>query len=290
MKYIYILNKFQAKNKSQKLARKLREVSDRFGRDYEIIINETPEDARKLRETFKDTEYIVTAIGGDGSINHLLNDLAGTKNILSFIPYGTGNDFFRSFSQNLSSEIREVDMVRINDRYFINAACFGVDADIANDEHFIHNGIIPRPLRFHISVLYHFLTHTKGRQLKIKCDGKMREGEFTTVVVANSQFYGGGYRISPASKIDDGLIELYAVETLIGPSLARCIMSMKNAGHLRHPAVKKIRAREITISSPTPFKANIDGEPLYSDQFEISIIPKGIRMQYDPVFVRVLLQ
>ena len=290
MKYVYILNRFQLKNKCPRIADKLKKISDQFGRDYEIIINESLKDAKKLRNRFRDTEYIITAIGGDGSINHILNDLVGTKNILSFIPFGTGNDFYRSIRNETKPGIRKVDIIQINDRCFINAACFGIDADIANDEKFIHNKSIPKPLQFPASILYHFLTFKKGRRLKIECGGKVREWEFTTIVAANCQYYGGGYRISPSSKIDDGLMEVYAADSLRGLKLIRCILTMKKARHLHHPAVKRIQASRVIITSPSPFKANIDGEPLCSDRFEITLIPGGIQLEYDPQFIKEFLK
>ena len=300
MKYIYVLNRFQTREKTPQLIKKLEETSARFNREYEIRIHETPEDAARLKEDYRDTEYIVTAIGGDGSINHLLNDLVGTKNILSFIPFGTGNDFARAMVQELSdpvrepdiqergnqeSGLREADIVRINDRYFINVACFGIDADIANDDRFVHSRLIPKPLRFHAGVLFHFLSYRKGRRLKVECNGETIEKEVTSVVAANSQYYGGGYRISPGSRIDDGIMEIYIVDHLSRPRMAKVILSMKHAGHLNHPAVRMIQSGKAVVSSPVPFRANIDGEPLYSDRFEIELIPKGIRLAYDKAFL-----
>ena len=158
MKYIYIVNRFNLKEKTDRIIERLNTVSKEFGRDYEILINETVEDAKNSIIQFKDSEYIITCIGGDGSINLLLNDLIGTKNILSFIPHGTGNDFNRACAKSLSDGIHDVDIIRINDRYFVNVACFGIDADIANDDRFIHNRLIPESMRYNAGVVYYFLT------------------------------------------------------------------------------------------------------------------------------------
>ncbi|MBR0399482.1 MAG: hypothetical protein IJH95_01505 [Mogibacterium sp.] len=285
MKYIYIVNRFQLRNKTDDLISRIRDASDRCGRDYEIRVNETPEDAAGIKDDYRDTEYILTAVGGDGSINHLVNSIMGTGNILSFIPYGTGNDFARTISRTYSSGIHDMDIVRINDRCCINVACFGIDADIANDEHFIHNRFIPRPLRFHAGVVDHFLSYKEGRALKIDCGGRITEKKLTSAIVANCQFYGGGYRVSPDSSPDDGIMEVFIVDKLSRPQMAKVILSMKNAGHLDHPAVTVIKADKALISSPCPVNANIDGEPLCSDRFEIELIHKGIRLAYDEAFL-----
>jgi diacylglycerol kinase family enzyme len=290
VKYIYIVNRFQLKDKTADIINKIKDASDRYGRDYEIRINDTPEDAAGIRDDYMDTEYVLTAVGGDGSVNHLLNSIIGTGNILSCIPYGAGNDFARTIRREYKSGVHDTDVIRINDRYCINVACFGIDADIANDEHFIHNSFIPRPLRFHAGVLNHFLSYRDGRLLKIECGEMIAEKKCTSIVVANSQFYGGGYRVSPNSRLDDGVMEVLIVDHMSRPEMAKVILSMKKAGHLKHPAVTVLETDRAVVSSPHPVNANIDGEPLCSDRFEIELIPKGIRLEYDKAFLSELFK
>ena len=292
MKYIYLVNRFYFGKKTDGLIRKLEKVSKAMGRDFEIDVCETRAEAEAVRDKYKDTEYIITAVGGDGTINHLVNALAGTRNILSFIPSGTGNDFYRTCLESLEDGIHRIDLVRVNDRYFINTICFGIDADIANDERFIHNLLIPKPLRFHAAAFFHFLGHRKGRRMKIFWEGGAAEKnsgavkkECVTVVAANGRYYGGGYKVSPGSRLDDGQMELYIVNQVDRIRMARIILSMKNAGHLQNPALQKIEAKKALIRAPRPFYANIDGEPICSDRFELEVIPGGIRLLLDRGFL-----
>ncbi|MBR4421151.1 MAG: hypothetical protein IKS69_01290 [Erysipelotrichaceae bacterium] len=285
MKYLYIVNRFYFKEKTDEIIDRLKKVSDKTGREYEIIVNDTVADALKNKELFKDSECIVTALGGDGSVNLILNAIVDTKNILAYIPIGTGNDFYRANSEDLENGLHEVDLIRINDRYCINITCFGIDADIANDERFIHNKLIPESMRYNAAVVYHFLTY-KGRHMKVECNGETIEGDFTTIVVANSKYYGSGYKVSPFSKIDDGLMEVYLVDKLNKPSMARVITSMKDASHLKNKAVRSLQTDKLVISAEEPFEANIDGEILKSDRFEIAIVPKKIRLDFDADFIR----
>ena len=285
MKYVYIVNRFNLKEKTDELISRLRTVSEEFNREYEIRVNETVEEALKMKDDYRNTEHIITAIGGDGSVNLVLNDIVGTKNILSFIPYGTGNDFYRTCEETLKDGIHDVDIIRINDRYFINVACFGIDADIANDEHYIHNRFIPKSMRYNAGVVHHFLTYS-SRKMKVEFNDETVDKQFTTVVVANSRYFGNGYRVSPLSYMDDGKMELLLADKLNKASMANVILSMKNAGHLKNPAVRMACADKITISSDIPFKANIDGEPLLADHFEITMVPKGIRLEFNKEFAK----
>jgi len=285
MKYVYIINRFQAKEKTADIIRKLKSVSERFCRDFEIKVNDTPRDAELMKDYFKDTAHVVTAVGGDGSIYHLINDLVGTQNILSFIPYGTGNDFYRTVSITLTSGIHKADLIRINDRYAINIASFGFEADAANDERFTHNRLIPKPLRLSVCLLWHLLTFKRGRLLRIEIGDEIIEGEFTTVAALNGQFFGGGCRLSPYSHIDDGIMEVYAVDKLSKAGVIKLVMSTKNAEHLKNSAVRAFQSNKAVISSPYPFSASIDGEPYYSDRFELELIREGIRLEYDERFL-----
>lgn len=289
MKYIYLLNRFNLKEDTDAIREKLKRVSDSFGRDYEICQSETIRETKQHLERLRDGEYIITAIGGDGSINLLLNDLIGTKNILSFIPHGTGNDFYRYCLEELDDGVHEVDIVKINERYFINVACFGIDADIANDDRFIHNRFIPKSMRYNAGVVYYFLTY-KPKTMKVAIDGKEIQGRFTTIIAANARYYGGGYRPSPTSFIDDGKMEILLVDELNKPAMAKTILSMKDASHLKNPAVHSYIGDKFILNSDSVIGANIDGEPLYADRFEIKMIPKGFRIDFNKRFIEEMLK
>ena len=283
MKYIYLVNRFNFKDKTAQIVDRLKKTSEEFGRSYEIIVSDTREEALSLKDRFQDSSDIVTAIGGDGSVNHILNQIVGTKNILSYIPIGTGNDFYWANLEDLEDGIHDVDIIRINERYFINVACFGIDADIANDEKFIHNRFIPESMRYNAGVVYHFLTY-KPRKMKIECGDQVIEKELTTAVVGNAKYYGGGYNVSPKGKIDDGVMEILLVDRLNKIRMANIILSMKNAGHLNNPALHTLTGDKVIISSDEVFGANIDGETLKSDRFELEMIPKGIKLDFDRKF------
>lgn len=196
MKYIYIVNRFNLKKSTDVIIRQLHDVSKQFNRDYEIMINDDISQAKDNMKQFRNTEYVITSIGGDGSINLILNDIIDTRNTLAYIPLGTGNDFYKANLEDYEKGIHEVDVIQINDRYFINVACFGVDADIANDDRFIHNRFIPEAMRYNAGVIYYFLTY-RPKTLTVEIDDHKIIKEVTTVVVANAKYYGGGYKVAP---------------------------------------------------------------------------------------------
>lgn len=289
MKYIYFVNRFSLRDETDAVIKAIKSASAEFHRDYSIEISRSAEEAVRAVRKYRDAGAVLTAVGGDGSIHHLLNEIAGSvagsDNILSFVPCGTGNDFSRTCMETLENGIHEIDLIRVNDRYCINTVCFGVDADIANDESFIHNRFIPRSMRFNAGVLYHFLTYGKKRCLTVECGKKKISRHFTTIVAANGRYYGSGYKVSPGSLLNDGRMEVYLIDSVGKIKMARLILSMKNAGHLQDPALRMVRAKKVTVSSPVHIRANVDGEPLQADHFELELIPRAVRLEYDQSFI-----
>lgn len=285
MKYIYFVNRFSLRDETDAVINRIKSVSEEFHRDYIVEVSGSAEEAVLAIRKYHDAGAVLTAVGGDGSIHHLLNEIAGTNNLLSFVPCGTGNDFSRTCLETLEDGVHEVDLIRVNDRYCINTVCFGIDADIANDESFIHNRFIPRSMRFNAGVLYHFLTYGKKRYLTVEWGKKKISRHFTTVVAANGRYYGSGYKVSPGSLLNDGRMEIYLIDSVGKVKMARLILSMKNAGHLQDPALRVFRAKKVTVSSPVPIRANVDGEPLQADHFELNLIPRAVRLEYDQSFI-----
>ena len=242
-------------------------------------------------ELIHDRHLHISAIPGRHMKCHIFAALIGGRivhspHILSFIPHGTGNDFFRTCMESMENGIHEVDLIRVNDRYCINVACFGIDADIANDDTFIHSRWIPRTMRFNAGVIGHFLRYKRGRRLRVESNGEVREGNFATVIAANCRYYGSGYHVSPHSTLDDGKMDVLEAGALPKLRMARLILKMKNARHLGSPDLKTYETDRLVITSDTPFKANIDGEPILSDRFELEMVPRAIRLDFNKEIIK----
>ena len=289
MQHIFLLNRFSLKTKTPIVKKAIEEVCTKRQMDFLIEENSEEVSTEDILAKYHDTKNVIIAIGGDGTINRVLNGIAGTPNVLGYIPYGTGNDFYRTNKELLTEEINRIDLVRINEKYFINIACFGIDADIANNSDIVHSNWIPKKQRYNISLLYHFLKY-KAKKMQVDINNDSTKGEFTTIAVCNARYYGGGYKISPHSSLTDGLLEVYLVTKTSKPNMAKVILSMKDGSHEKSKIVNKIQTAKLTITSDKPISANIDGEELTSDNFNIEIIPEGIEIYYNQSLIDDILQ
>ena len=270
MKYIFVINSFTLKEEINEVIHRIKDFCIRKNMEFEVEINNEDNSTEDIVKKYRKCGYTIVAVGGDGMINRVLNALVGTNNTLGFIPCGTGNDFYRSALKEIKKETEECDVIKINDRYFINVACFGIDADVANNKGLIKSKIIPKSQRYNVSVINSFLKY-EPRHFVLKMNNEEIEGDFATVAVCNGGYYGSGYNISPNFKLNNGLIDVYAVEDDNKFNIMKMILSMKKGKHEKYKKVHKFQTNKLTLISNNEINSNIDGEELASKKFNIEV-------------------
>lgn len=289
MNYIFLINRFSLKNNTEKLVNKLTTICQKLNINYKLEINSNIRTTEDILKKYIDSKNIIICLGGDGTINRTLNAIVNTDNILGYIPLGTGNDFYKSNKELLVDGINKVDLIKINDKYFINTACFGIDADIANSDKLIHSSIIPKSQRYNVSIISNFIKY-KPRHLKIVINGKKYEDNYTTVVLCNGRYYGGGYKVGTNALLDDGLMDVYLAEKTSKIRMLKLLLNMKKGSHEQDKSINKINAKKVYIESPKQIKCNIDGEILEDNKFNIEVIPKGIEIYFNSKLIDELLK
>ena len=270
MKYIFVINSFTLKEEINEVIHRIKDFCIRKNMEFEVEINNEDNSTEDIVKKYRKCGYTIVAVGGDGMINRVLNALVVTNNTLGFIPCGTGNDFYRSALKEIKKETEECDVIKINDRYFINVACFGIDADVANNKGLIKSKIIPKSQRYNVSVINSFLKY-EPRHFVLKMNNEEIEGDFATVAVCNGGYYGSGYNISPNFKLNNGLIDVYAVENDNKFNIMKMILSMRKGKHEKYKKVHKFQTNKLTLISNNEINSNIDGEELASKKFNIEV-------------------
>ena len=289
MKYIFILNSFTLKTEVEKIKRRIEEYCTRENMEFIIEINSEEVSTESIVAKYRDQKNILLAVGGDGMVNRVLNGIAGTDNILGIIPLGSGNDFYKSVEKDLKEYYNTCDLIKINDRHFINVACFGIDADVANKKGEVTSKLIPKSQIYNASLLKTFSQY-KCRNLEIEINGETLSGEYTTVAVCNGVYYGNGYKISPNSNPTNGLLDVYVVDKVNKLRMVNLILKMKEGNHLNEKEVHHYQTNKMIIKSPTSFVANIDGEELFDRRFEIEVLKNGIMLYYDKSLIDSIIK
>ena len=280
MKYIFLVNSFSVGNKIDIIINRINSYCKKNYIDYVIEINSKEKSTEDILKKYKYSENFIIPIGGDGIINRTLNSIMNTKNILGFIPYGTGNDFYKTVISQFREGLNKCDVIKVNNKFYINTLCFGIDADIANNKKLFDYKFIPKKYKYGLGILYTFFKYRK-KYFEIKLNGENIKGYFTTVVVCNGCYYGGGYNVSPNSNLNDDTIEVLSVPYTNKLLMLKLILSMKKGKHLNSKYIKVFNSKKLEIKSNEKCRANIDGKVLVAKKFNIQIIKDGIEVFYN---------
>lgn len=287
MKHVFIINSFSLKEKTSEVKSKIEEYCKKNNIDFIIEINSQNYNTEDIAKKYKKTKNTIIAVGGDGVINRILNQIINTENILGFIPYGTGNDFYKTVKNQIKEELSQIDVVKINKKYFINTSCFGIDADVANNKNIVKSKLIPKNQKYNIALIYNFFKY-KCRQFEVKINNEVINDKFATIAVCNGSYYGGGYNIAPLSNIKDGYLDVYLAPKMNKISMLRLILKMRKGKHQNSKKISYYKIKKISIKSPYEIKSNIDGEELTAKNFDIEIIKNGITLYYNQELINYL--
>ena len=292
----FIINPSAGQGKYKRTIQAIHKTLSDSGLQYEINILQYRGETIPLARKAAERHSVVVASGGDGTINEVLNGIVGTQAIFGIIPAGTGNGLARDLGLPLRPEkacqvlvegnIREIDVGRVNDRYYLGTAGVGFDALIANAV--IANAVSRKlgPLRgmwlyffAGIVMFYKFTPHL----INLNIDSNIVTVSPLLVAITNTRRYGGKALIAPYAKPDDGLLDVCVIQNMSDFKLLRHLPKLFTGNHTRLAEVAMYRGREIAVESPEPIPVHVDGEAIgYFSSVKFTIIPKAIRILVPP--------
>ncbi len=289
MKYYFILNPDSGRMDKGKIEKNIRTACLKREIPYEIMYTQKEGDAKSLANKIPDEECVVFSVGGDGTLNDVLNGVMESEHkVLGNIPTGSGNDFEKTLKKHTTG-IVTTDVGRINHRFFVNVACLGLDADVAeNLKHVRHRKWIPVSQRYNASLVYTYFKY-QFKKLKITMGETQVENECTILAIGNGQYYGGGFRIAPHALLDDGVLDIYFVEKMPKPKMIPVLLKLLKARHEDSIYVKRYSEKKITVDSEELCTFNVDGEFLCSKHFEIELIPNALKVFNDRNFIEEII-
>ena len=287
MKYIFIVNISAGKGKGKTLIPKIEAECKKRNREFEIRYISEGKSGFDIAMEYKDEENVIYVVGGDGTLSVTLPGIVGTKNMLGIIPAGSGNDTYRTIKTMEDGE-HLIDIGKVNDRYFINVACTGIDADVGNNIDKFRGTIIPTSQLYNVSIIYTFITF-KCKKIKIKTSIKNIEDKYTILSICNGSYYGGGFKIAPKSRLTDGLLDIYYAEKMPKLKMIPLILKLKEGKHEGKRRIHKFRTNHIELELDEKIDFNVDGEKMTDKKFIIDVFPKAITLYNDKEFVKNIM-
>jgi YegS/Rv2252/BmrU family lipid kinase len=282
---------------------------------FEVAFTERGGEAADIaeREARAGRRFVI-ACGGDGTVNEVANGILragagaepGGGAELGVLPSGTGGDFRRTLEVPARAadaaralregETRVMDAGRVSfvnaggegeSRFFVNVASFGMGGDVVNRVK-TRSGLPAGAARllggkasFAAAALQAALTFEKPT-VRVSLDGSA-ESRLTVAnfCVANARYFGGGMRIAPNAKVDDGRFDVVAVGDVSALKVLANSYRLYLGTHLgmqevRHALARRVRAES---ASDEVVKLEIDGELAGRLPAEFEILPAALRVR-----------
>lgn len=258
------------------------------GYDYEVVYTSSVEESQRfLRRLKKPTR--IYAIGGDGTINALIQPLVKTQHEVVILPLGTGNDFSRVLTQtqkpkeilrsSLSKESTAIDVIQLNDLYYVNAACFGVDSVIATHVHDTPDiPLVPESKSYIVSILQHVFKYNYDEVTLMSDDQILYQGQVTLCTLNNAQYYGGGFRITPQADIKDGYMDICVVDKVNKRKIPYLVSLLLRNKLDTRKEVHNFKAQEATVYCKN--SCNMDGEEVVYEIYHFEVLPKVLKVVF----------
>ncbi len=272
----------------------VRDVLKATGIEYEIVAPTTRQEMTDvLIDASREGCAHFVLVGGDGTVNLAVNalmplDLA-EKPTLGVLPAGTGCDLLRTFgiSQNLGEAAKHlgsdskytIDVAYVDGswgrRFFVNVAQAGVGAAAAESARRLSRslGAARYPLAF-LGRLPRF----PRAAITLTTEKRTIETEALAVILANAQFFAGGWNVAPRATLIDGVLDLQIIDTAKRRAPALVPKVVKGT-HLGDAAVRRMSVSEFDLKSEPAWPVEADGDHLGNTDISGRVIPAAINLK-----------
>jgi YegS/Rv2252/BmrU family lipid kinase len=254
--------------------------------------------AELAREAVKAGARKLVLVGGDGSLNEIVNGLGKqlSKVELALIPRGTGSDFVREHAiprtvaeavqVALEGDLRPFDIGKATfhawdgkqaQQYFANAAGAGISGAIARRVDDGTKGLGPRGS--YAWAVVSVFPRWRNCNVRLRIDAEEREGKMHEVIAAIGRYQAGGMKLCPDAVPDDGLFDVLILGDLSKADLVRNLHKTYRGTHLSHPKVDLLHGKYVSIDADEPLPIQLDGEQPGTTPVQFELIPGALRLR-----------
>jgi len=256
--------------------------------------------ARVLAERAVSERYeLVVAVGGDGTVNEVVNGIVGSSATLGALPLGSNNDFLRSLGISTWQEAclilakgseAQLDLGlaeyvqedgREASRYYAVLADVGFGSQV----------VLNTPSRFkhslggglgYVMSLYRTALRGQGRarRMRVEADGDLCYDENLLLVEAlNGSYAGGGLRVAPDARMDDGLLNVFVAKEMHWLAIWALFPRIYRGTHLEHEKAGYFRARQVMVEAERQTFVSVDGDVIGHTPSRLAVAPGALRVR-----------
>jgi diacylglycerol kinase (ATP) len=238
-------------------------------------------------------DSLLVVVGGDGTVNEVVNAVAGTDTEIAVLPCGTGQDLMRSqgipsgfddaVRVALDGATRTIDLGRVElaggeSRYFANVGSGGMSGAVARRANAMTKRLGGKATFFY-ALTREFLAWQNTRVTVSLDDGVSREGAMHDVIVANGRWHGGGMKLAPDARQDDGLFDVVLIGDVNKLDFLTTASKLYSGRYLSHPKVELLRSATVSIEAADPLPLEVDGEPIGTTPARFEVVPAALQLR-----------
>ena len=283
--WLLLINPKSGSGRGNKVGKLVKQELKAFGIQYlDVSAGSAQQSQENLKSRLRGSQKFegLFLIGGDGTVNLAVQELVGSGLGMALIPAGTGNDFARTLNLKLknpeqlikhylSSRPSLIDVGKVGDKYFVDVLSTGFDSMVNERANAMKK--IKGRAKYNISMLL-VLSTFNPKSYRFSIDGFSFESKAMLIAVSNGICYGGGMKVTPDAKIDDGLFDILILSPVSKLEFLKVFPKVFFGKHTTHPAVKISRGRSVEIDSDAV--AYADGERVGPLPVKARVIERGL--------------
>ena len=268
-----------------------------LGLEGETFFSERPGHLIELaRDAVAGGATLVIAVGGDGTLNEVVNGVAGRDVDLATIPLGTGMDFGRTYEiptkfddavrVALAGDVRTIDAGRVTyrtwagetaERYFANVSSVGMSGAVAQRANGMSKMLGGRVTFFY--ALTRVFLEWQNTEVTVQLDDAERRGRMHDVIVANGVWHGGGMKLAPDAVPDDGQFDVVLIGDVSKADFLTTAPKIYKGRHVHHPKVEVLRSKRVEVDAPVQLPIELEGEQVGTTPATFEIAPGALRVR-----------
>jgi len=268
-----------------------------LGLKPDCMISTRPGEAEVLAKSSAGTYDLIVAVGGDGTNHEVANGILASlapQTAMGMVPIGTGNDLaetlgvrthIEAIPKLINGKNRGMDVLRIQcamegrpvERHALVFAGVGIVGESLKRTTPTVKRVFGNRLSYPVGLLRALWTW-RSPELRVGTGRGIVQDRFLLVCASNAEQAGGGLKIAPGARMDDGLLNLNLIQALGNAQALRLLLRVRRGEHIPHPKIHYFTASHVTIEANTRVPVAADGEVLGETPARIEVVQAGLKV------------
>jgi YegS/Rv2252/BmrU family lipid kinase len=271
--------------------------AERLGLAGQTLFSERPGHLIELARGAADAgARLLVAVGGDGTMNEVVNGAAGRDVEVATIPLGTGMDFGRTYRiptrfdeavrAVLTGGTRTIDAGRVRyrtwaddeaERWFANVGSVGMSGAVAQRANGMSKALGGKVTFFY--ALTRVFLEWENTEVTVRLDEGERRGRMHDVIVANGVWHGGGMMLAPDASPDDGRFDVVLIGDVSKLDFLTTAPKIYKGRHVTHPKVEVVRSVRVEVDADERLPIELEGEQVGTTPAAFELVAGALRVR-----------